>query len=351
MVSKQGRQEGPIDPEDGPLAVFAIGLRELREECGHPTYRALATLSAKVGSPYSDTTFSTAARGHTPPSRAVVLAYVRACLAYAKTDEQKVTRSLAEWAARWEALDAALAPTLSTAPDETPEPAHQAQAGPPAGEAGVSDHSGGLPAHRQASGHRIRGRRKAMAILGGVAVLAGIGVAVRYIGAPGAATAESGPHARPSQVTPLPAAAAPSAAPSPTPGVGGNSRCARLRYVNGLAWSPCTQVDTEKLDFAVWLSNPGKKPVTVKIKMAYVQAGTAYACPGRWGTGVQVEMAPGATMTSPEKVCPAGKLPATAFQAKAWVIAPDQDSWGYREMSQTVHIQADGVTAIWADEA
>jgi hypothetical protein len=350
VVSKQGRQEGPIDPEDGPLAVFAIGLRQLREECGHPTYRALATLSAKVGSPYSDTTFSTAARGHTPPSRAVVLAYVRACLAYAKADEQRVTRSLAEWADRWETLDAALAPTPPAAPEETLEPAPRPQTGPSAGEADVSDQSGDLPAHRQAVVHRIRGRRKVMAILGGVAVLAGIGFGVRYIGAPGSATAESGPHAGPSQVTPLPDAA-PSKATPPTPGMGDNSRCARLRYANGLAWSPCTQVDTEKLDFAVWLSNTGKKPVTVKIKMAYVQAGTAYACPGRWGTGVQVEIAPGATMTSPEKVCAAGKLPATAFQAKAWVIAPDEASWGYREMSQTVHIQADGVTAIWADEA
>ncbi|MFE1877735.1 hypothetical protein ACFW9N_44040 [Streptomyces sp. NPDC059496] len=133
--------------------------------------------------------------------------------------------------------------------------------------------------------------------------------------------------------------------------MGDNSRCARLRYVNGLAWSPCTQADSQKLDFAVWLSNTGTKPVTVKIKLAYVQAGTAYACSGQWGNGVQIEIAPGATMTSPEKMCAADKLPATAFQAKAWVIAPDDASWGYREMSQTVHIQADGVTAIWADEA
>ncbi|MFE5594199.1 hypothetical protein [Streptomyces sp. NPDC056549] len=133
--------------------------------------------------------------------------------------------------------------------------------------------------------------------------------------------------------------------------MGDSSRCGRLRYVNGLAWSPCTQVGTKKLDFAVWLSNTGKKPVTVKIKVAYVQAGTAHDCPGQWGTGVQVEIAPGATMTSPEKVCAEDKLAATAFQAKAWVSAPGEVSWGYREMSQTVHIQADGVTAVWADEA
>ncbi|MGW8366282.1 hypothetical protein ACWGK1_37770, partial [Streptomyces wedmorensis] len=267
----------------------------------------------------------------------MVLAYVRACLAYAKADEQKVTRSLAEWAVRWEALDAALDPTPPAEPDEAPDPAHRPQAGPPVAEAGVSDQSGGLPAHRQAVAHRIRGRRGVMAILGGVAVLAGIGFGVRYIGAPGSATAESGPHAGPSRMAPLPAAP-PSAATPPTPGMGDDSRCGRLRYVNGLAWSPCTQVDTKKLDFAVWLSNTGKKPVTVKIKMAYVQAGTAYDCPGRWGTGVQVEIAPGATMTSPEKVCAVDKLPATAFQAKAWVGAPGETSWGYREMSQTVHV-------------
>ncbi|MFJ9576142.1 hypothetical protein ACIRQF_07060 [Streptomyces sp. NPDC101191] len=346
MVSKQGRQEARIDPAEGPLAVFAIELRQLRKECGSPAYRELATWSAKVGSAYSDTTFSIAARGQTQPSLPVVLAYVQACLTYAKADEQRITRELAAWTSRWEALEEALAPAPPAGCDETGDRPQLPQAGLPPGEADVS---GGQPVRRPVA-HHVRGRRGVMAILGGVAVLAGLGFGVRYIGAPGSATAESGPQAGPSEEASLPAAAPP-AAPSPTPGIGDNSRCARLRYVSGLAWSPCTQVDTKKLDFAVWLSNPGKKPVIVKIKMAYVQAGTAYACPGRWGTGVQVEIAPGATMTSPEKVCAADKLPATAFQAKAWVIAPDEASWGYREMSQTVHVQADGVTAVWADEA
>ncbi|WP_160330207.1 hypothetical protein [Streptomyces roseifaciens] len=51
MVSNQGRQEGDINPADGPVAEFAIALRRLREQCGRPTYRQLAPLSAKVGSP------------------------------------------------------------------------------------------------------------------------------------------------------------------------------------------------------------------------------------------------------------------------------------------------------------
>ncbi|AXI91224.1 hypothetical protein SAM9427_36210 (plasmid) [Streptomyces sp. ETH9427] len=66
---------------------------------------------------------------------------------------------------------------------------------------------------------------------------------------------------------------------------------------------------------------------------------------------MQVEVPPGETVTSPPTACTMAKLPATAFQAKAWVITPIDRSWGYREMSQTVHIQSDGVKAIWADEA
>lgn len=345
MASNQGRQEGSIDPADGPLAVFAIGLRDLREECGRPTYRELATLSAKVGSPYSDTTFSTAARGHTPPSQAVVTAYVRACLAHAGADERKTARTLEEWNTRWATLDAALSPARPAKPSaERPVVGPRPQAVPTTEEADpeqpVKD-SG----HRQApvATRRFRGRNGAPAILGGVAILAGLGLGLgfgaRYIAAPGSAAAGS-----------VPPAAAPAGAPPSADGPEGNSRCARPRYAGALAWSPCTRIDGARLVFAVQLSNTGKEPVTVKVKLAYVRAGAAYECPGRWGTEVRLDIPPGETVTSPETACTTAKLPNSAFQAKAWVTTPGEHSWGYREMSQTVHVQEDGATTVWADE-
>ncbi|MEU4302915.1 hypothetical protein [Kitasatospora aureofaciens] len=143
----------------------------------------------------------------------------------------------------------------------------------------------------------------------------------------------------------------PSAAPATSAGLGGNNRCARPRYVNGVAWMPCTRADGEALVFAVQLTNTGPDPVTVKAKLAYVRAAVEHECPGPWGTGVELTLEPGQTVIGPQTGCTAAKLSSTAFQAKAWVTAPDEPSWQYREMSQTVHIQPDGRTALWADEA
>lgn len=46
----------------------------------------------------------------------MVTAYVQACLAHAKTDAQKAARTVEEWDARWNALNAELAPTRPTQP-------------------------------------------------------------------------------------------------------------------------------------------------------------------------------------------------------------------------------------------
>ncbi|MFD5493402.1 hypothetical protein ACFWH4_10850 [Streptomyces sp. NPDC127091] len=350
MVSNQGRQEASINPADGPLAVFAIELRRLREQCGRPTYRKLATLSARVGTPYSDTTFSTAARGHTAPSHTVVAAYVRACLAYAKADEQTSAEALEEWDERWTALQSQLAP-------ERPEAALPADR--PASAPGPTDH----PQHEgakadqtiehpeprpEATGaHRRMDRRikQGLMLLVGALATVGLGFGARYVAAPGSAAADLPPPA------PAPSEAALPETALPTAGLGGNSRCARPRYVNGLAWRPCMRIDNTKLVFAVQMSNTGPEPVTVRAKLAYVRAGKAIGCPGPWGAGVQVDVAPGETVTSPRAECTTGKMPATPFQTKAWVTALHENSWGYREMSQTAHVQADGTTAIWSDEA
>ncbi|MFF3896413.1 hypothetical protein ACFYY3_25210 [Streptomyces sp. NPDC001812] len=347
MVSMQGRQEQPIDPEEGPVALFAIELRQLREQCGRPTYRQLATWSAKVGCPYSDTTFSIAARGHTPPSHEVVLAFVRACLTYAKASEQQVASAIVDWTLRWEVLEREIR-TGSPAPPSgdlpaAPEPGRSVtESVAPAAEKAEADHtreqltppSAPLPFPRP-SGRRVR---RMLAVIAGLAACCGLLFVARHIATPGSAVAESGFEASPRTA-------------QPSPDLGGNSRCGRLRYIDGVAWTACTRNDGIRLAFAVHLINTGPDPVTLKAKLAYVRSARAQPCPGAWGIGMELTVAPGKAVTIPPTGCTATKVPATAFQAKAWVITPDASSWGYREMSQSIHVQADGNTAIWADEA
>jgi WD40 repeat protein/transcriptional regulator with XRE-family HTH domain len=82
-----GRPESPLDPDAGTVQRFAHQLRELREEAGKPTYRAMAK---KAG--YTGSTLSEAAAGERLPSLPVVLAYVAAC-----------DGDVVEWEARWHA--------------------------------------------------------------------------------------------------------------------------------------------------------------------------------------------------------------------------------------------------------
>ncbi|MDH6133325.1 transcriptional regulator with XRE-family HTH domain [Kitasatospora sp. MAA4] len=69
-----GRQEQPLDAGAGPLAVFALDLRELRRQAGSPPYRQLA---ARIN--YSASTLAEACAGRRLPSEAVLAAFVTAC--------------------------------------------------------------------------------------------------------------------------------------------------------------------------------------------------------------------------------------------------------------------------------
>ncbi|MDH6140969.1 hypothetical protein P3T35_002982 [Kitasatospora sp. GP30] len=69
-----GRQEQPLDVGGGPLALFALELRELRRQAGSPPYRRLA-----ASTNYSASTLAEAAAGRRLPSDAVLAAFVTAC--------------------------------------------------------------------------------------------------------------------------------------------------------------------------------------------------------------------------------------------------------------------------------
>ncbi|TWP50560.1 hypothetical protein FKR81_20560 [Lentzea tibetensis] len=68
------RPEREVDPDSGPVALFAAQLREMRRAAGGPGYRLLAERSG-----YSMSTLADAAGGRRLPSLAVTLAFVRAC--------------------------------------------------------------------------------------------------------------------------------------------------------------------------------------------------------------------------------------------------------------------------------
>ncbi|MFI6423260.1 helix-turn-helix domain-containing protein [Streptomyces sp. NPDC050842] len=99
-----GRQEKPLDPEQGPVARLAHDLRRLRREAGGPTYAAMARRAG-----YSVATLSRAAAGEQLPSLPVVRAYATACGA----DPE-------EWEERWHAVSGELAARERT--DDVPSP-------------------------------------------------------------------------------------------------------------------------------------------------------------------------------------------------------------------------------------
>ncbi|KAA2254652.1 AAA family ATPase [Solihabitans fulvus] len=69
-----GRPERPLDPASGPVAAFAMDLRELRQGAGNPSYRELAQRAL-----FSPSVLSTAAGGLGLPTLRVTLAFVEAC--------------------------------------------------------------------------------------------------------------------------------------------------------------------------------------------------------------------------------------------------------------------------------
>lgn len=84
------RGEKPIDMSRGPVAQFAVELRELRKRAGGPPYRELAERTR-----YTQSVLSKAASGEKLPTWAVVHAFVEAC-----------DGDLACWEMRWNEVNA-----------------------------------------------------------------------------------------------------------------------------------------------------------------------------------------------------------------------------------------------------
>ncbi|MFE6870334.1 hypothetical protein ACFVFS_27745 [Kitasatospora sp. NPDC057692] len=101
-----GRRERPVDPADGPAERFAYQLRELRQESGGLTYRAMAARAH-----YSPAALAQAASGERLPTLPVALAYVGAC-----------GGDVDAWAERWRRASRELAERTAAADDPADAP-------------------------------------------------------------------------------------------------------------------------------------------------------------------------------------------------------------------------------------
>lgn len=119
-----GRPERPVDPAGGPVAAFAMDLRELRARAGNPSYRTLSTRAK-----FSPSVLSAAASGFALPSLQVTLALVEAC----GGDRD-------DWTRRWRQVAdqdpthrsrRRLSPVGSAGPDDDAEQWRNTEATPP----------------------------------------------------------------------------------------------------------------------------------------------------------------------------------------------------------------------------
>ncbi|WP_030241860.1 helix-turn-helix domain-containing protein [Streptomyces sp. NRRL S-350] len=353
MASRQGRQERPIDPEGGPLAAFASALRALREECGSPTYRELATCSKRTGTKsYSDTTFSNAARGDSQPSREVTRAFVLSCHWYAKSDRARAEAAAAEWDARWQELEAALAPAAEQPPADT----SQDQTAAPAVH-GLDDPPRTLP-HAHPRRRWIPASRKGRLLLGAAALVVAAGVLapiIKSIVAPGSAAADvlPAPEGTASIRTETPGngpGTPQPAVPSEPPGLekgtlGEDSRCsAPIQGPETVTWRVCARVEAEWVSFALKITNRGSRPIALKTRLQYARENTFHPCPGDSGPR-QSTVPSGQTIVTDTKQCAVAREERPwAYQGVGWVVPADATDGTYK-LAPTAHVYPDRV--IW----
>ncbi|OKI25168.1 hypothetical protein [Streptomyces sp. CB03911] len=347
MASRQGRQERPIDPEGGPLAAFATALRALREECGPPTYRQLATYSKKIGTTnYSDTTFSNAARGDSQPSREVTRAFVLSCHLYAKSDRARAEAAAAEWDARWQELEAALHPPAEQLPtDASRDPADASAA-----------HGPDDPPHP----HRwwIPASRKGRILLGTAALVVTAGVLapiIKNTAAPGSAAADVLPPPEntagtrtdaPGNGTSMPQPAAASEQPGLEKGtLGEDSRCsAPIQGPEMVIWRVCARVEAERVSFALKITNHGSRPMPLKTRLQYARENAFHPCPGDPGPR-QLTVPAGQTIVTDTKQCAVAREDRPwAYQGVGWVVPADATDGTYK-LAPTAHVYPDRI--IW----
>ncbi|WP_031073130.1 hypothetical protein [Streptomyces sp. NRRL S-118] len=223
----------------------------------------------------------------------------------------------------------------------------------PPGQPGPTDQAAPVETAEPVTGRR-RYRNHRWLWAGAASAVVAAGSAGAFMWPDGGESASAGkpPDARAAPSAQGPGVSVPGRTASRGPGgVQGDHRCGKARSAGAVSWTPCTlAAEDGTMSFLVQLTNTSARPVTVRAKLAYVQAAVEQTCPGPWGTSATVTVGAGATRTSPLDACAVAPAPAQAYQARVWVVPDGSPRWGYREHSPTLHVQADG-TPVWADEA
>ncbi|MFI0777320.1 helix-turn-helix domain-containing protein [Streptomyces sp. NPDC021212] len=182
-------------------------------------------------------------------------------------------------------------------------------------------------------------------------------VTAAVVGADGDEETRSGSEGGTPQ-TSAPASQAPSpqegpgTVPSESPGLekgtlGEDSRCSvPFAGPGATAWRVCARVETERVSFALKITNHASRTTTVRIRLEYAQANKFHPCPKTPSTH-PLDIAAGKTVITAPRQCtvPREEAP-SAYQGVGWVVAEDANAGSYK-LSPTANVYPDRDRVIW----
>ncbi|MEU0075621.1 hypothetical protein ABZ027_39765 [Streptomyces sp. NPDC006332] len=265
---------------------------------------------------------------------AITLAYVRACLRYAKTNSSHVDAAIEEWTSLRQELEAQLNPpptpdSGTTRETDTPVPS----TGAPSSQADTA-----LPEERASTTaprpFKALGRRgrQVLAVVG-LLILLGLAVAIgKNLAQPG--SAEAGPG------FPRRSLGGSSSAPAldeqadqvQVDALGPQSRCSPARSATAdVLLRACLRVEDERVLFALKVTNLGSEAVEVTAKLSYVRTGQYHSCQKADGLWHGTVAAHDIHVTDPAD-CVVNRTQA-AYQADGLLGLGDTQNWAAHQLS------------------
>ncbi|MFD5510678.1 hypothetical protein ACFWIB_23310 [Streptomyces sp. NPDC127051] len=130
--------------------------------------------------------------------------------------------------------------------------------------------------------------------------------------------------------------------------LGDDSRCSSpFQGPEVITWRVCARVEAERISFALKITNEGRAPSTVRIRLEYAQLSAFHPCPQQPDSR-SLDIPAGETVITDPEHCavPREKVP-FAYQAVGWVVAQESNGGSY-ELSPTAHVYPDRI--IWKPE-
>lgn len=127
--------------------------------------------------------------------------------------------------------------------------------------------------------------------------------------------------------------------------LGEDSRCsAPFQGPYAITWRVCTRVESDRVSFALKITNHSRAEATVKARLEYAQATKFHRCPNA-PNAQQLSIPAGRTLITDPRQCTAPrKQTPFAYQGVGWVLAEAATEGSY-ELSPTAHVYPDQV--IW----